>query len=359
MKTLLGLHKLLAFSPYRPPEPKSSKHTVKLWTKPGGKLVAENISLEQLLREHVAPGRFLCPVDAPKKTHAENVPYLRENNVAQEFNNYYIADFKEQISKPKTTTSKHPSILHLAQLKEIHFNLASPASYTKLSLDRIMSGLRANRPVEVCMRVKGRHIKDKVARYEADTTDVWDFLLSHFPHLHPDFIKAAMPEGTPFLISPWSDGKHLQFVLGFPDQPDRRKKVTTGDKRLLRMKEQVRQSMNDGLQTQLPKAIREKLAAEGNDNYTVDTGLPRSVVQEREDMWSENGWMPIGSTKAHRQLRKKVEREKKQDGWQSRDRISSRPSLAEGEEPRRSRWEGMSDEEREVSMRRRRDTVWQ
>jgi hypothetical protein len=286
MKTILGLHTLLPFSPYVPPRLNNSAK-VNLWSKPGGDLIAQDLTFKQLLEEHVKPGHFLCPTETMARKHAENWDYIRENDLAHQYNNYYIAEFKEQKTKVKKTSSMSPMVKEMARLMELHFDLGSPEPYYKISMDRMMSGLQQGRPVEVCMRISGKHVADKYERQMAGNPTIWPWMHQHFPHLHPDVIKAGMPEGTYFCIKPWSNGRHVQFVLA-PNTKMANQKL---DKNLRNKKELIQQSIDKGHQSQLPKVLRQKLIQEGQDSYSLDTGLPRVAAFAREIEYGERRWV--------------------------------------------------------------------
>ncbi|KAF2660895.1 hypothetical protein K491DRAFT_19824 [Lophiostoma macrostomum CBS 122681] len=279
MKVQLGLHVLLPFSPYRAPPLETSEHRVNLWSKPGGELIAPDVPLPQLLR-HVEPGRFLCPVATiPRKVIGDHptVDRLQEKNVAHDFNNYYIADFIPQKTIVKKTKSLDPLVKQMSKLMEIHIDLASPADYMKISLDRLMSGLQQGRPVEVCLRVTGKHIKDKLKRLEAGDLTVWPWVHERLPHLHPDIIVAAMPKGTHFCIKPWSNGAHVQFVLALVAPKGEKRSL---DNKLMQAKAAVQAAIKGGNQSQLPKVLRRKFIEEGHAGYTLDDGVPLNARGE-------------------------------------------------------------------------------
>jgi hypothetical protein len=89
-----------------------------------------------------------------------------------------------------------------------------------------------------------------------------------------------MPEGAVYIVDPVSNGYRVQFVVGLP-----RVKSATGNltKRLFNVKEAVELSIERGLQGELPKAWREKLAESGSKAYSPMTGKPLEVMDVEEE----------------------------------------------------------------------------
>lgn len=83
--TPLGQHKLIAFSPYAVPPLEGSKQKMTLWTegkseKPCG-VIAEGLSLNELVHKHICSGVFLCSMGSLKKEQAENFRFLKDENI--------------------------------------------------------------------------------------------------------------------------------------------------------------------------------------------------------------------------------------------------------------------------------------
>jgi hypothetical protein len=173
-------------------------------------------------------------------------------------------------------------------LKNINFNLASPVEYCKISLDRAYQFIEAGSPVEIRTRLQGQMLA-KEDRIKPGDPEVWPWIHKYFPHLRPDFILKSMPEGTVFLINPVSDGRIVQWVMSKSAQETAPVDLT---KRLLRVKESVKQSTQKGKQSMLPKVLRKQLSESGQKDYSVNTAMPRLQARAK---FSEGGKVTYGS----------------------------------------------------------------
>jgi hypothetical protein len=291
-KTLLGQHKILPFQIYNIPKPAESDHRINLLTKPGGEKIAEGITLEELLRKHISPGNMLYLTEPVNKADSENWEYMKETNLPQKFNNYAIVKEGQRrihIAKHKHEDHPNPIFRDLAGLKEIHINLASPVAFFMLVLARAYAFLDNGHQIEFSIRFKGTYKTQEGRRMPGDP-EIWPWMHNHFPHLRPDFILKSMPKGTYYMIDPFSDGKHIQFVLAMPHKvPYRSTTRSNYTSRALMIKEMVEESIQAGRQPQLPIIARRKLIGEGSDMYSLDSGVAKAVVQEQ---FEETNYLP-------------------------------------------------------------------
>ncbi|KAF1830105.1 hypothetical protein BDW02DRAFT_115980 [Decorospora gaudefroyi] len=274
-KTVLGQHKVLTFSGYEIAPPSDSDHRINLYHcgKNDRRLIAENISLEEAYDKHVTDGKMLFCIDELKKSTAENFEKLKSLDIPAENNNFALIDAHTH-RIPLPTKQKG---YQLGGLKIIVFNLSSPIDYVKLSLDRAYQFIESGAVVEVRTRMKGKQLT-KEERIQSGDFGVWPWMHAHFPHLRPDFVLKAMPKDTTMLIKPVSDGRIVQWVMSPKAALMPRMNL---NRRLFRVKESVKQSIQQGKQGQLPKTLRAQLRAQGLDDYSVNTGMPRGQAREK------------------------------------------------------------------------------
>ena len=268
------MHKVLVFSPYEIAEPAASEHKVNLVKGDNDTTtVAKDVSLQELYDNHVKPGYMLYLTQPLKKATAENLKKLMSENIPGEVRNYAMAKAHTHFVKVEAAQKGH----QLGALKVIIVRLSSPVEYFKLSLDRAYQFIANGSPVEIRIRIKGAHV-GKEERLKPGDANAWPWMHDHFPHLRPDFILKAMPEGSMYLIKPVSDGRTVQFVISKPA-----KKMPRVDlnKRLLSVQKSVEQSVVSGRQGQLPRALRAQVQAAGHKEYAVRTGMPRPQATQR------------------------------------------------------------------------------
>ncbi|KAF9701310.1 hypothetical protein EKO04_000017 [Ascochyta lentis] len=210
-RTALGMQKMLGFSLYEIEAPAVSNHRVNLVKSEFDHTpIAQDISLQALYDDHIAPGKMLYMTQPISKKLSENYERMRDEYIPAHTNNYAIvpAHSIEVVLKNPQTEGKQ-----LGPLKGVHLVLANPVAYTKEAFDRAYQFIEQGSPVEFRVRLLGSVVKKrmKTARPRADA---WPWMHAHFPHLRPDFILKSMPEGTEYLIKPVSDGYTVQFVLG-------------------------------------------------------------------------------------------------------------------------------------------------
>ncbi|KAJ4340326.1 hypothetical protein N0V87_002618 [Didymella glomerata] len=250
-KTALGSHKVLDFDRYEVRSPGESKHRVNLvrwekgqdWNK-NFIVVKENLSLEELY-EHVSPGNFIYQADQLSKKLEGNLEELQDQKIAAQNNNYAIGVAKEkkwhgpdQISK-KTKQNAIRDGEQMGPLKNIILLLSNPVSYKHLSLDRAYQFIELGSPVEFRIRLcnSATAMKKKVM---GPNPELVPWMMDHFPHVRPDFILKAMPEGTIYIVDPVTDGRMVQFVLGKRVKQGPKLDLTT---RLFRVKTAVEKSL--------------------------------------------------------------------------------------------------------------------
>ncbi|KAF2710982.1 hypothetical protein K504DRAFT_404034 [Pleomassaria siparia CBS 279.74] len=287
-KTVLGMHKILPFELYRIARPSESKHKINLWTKPGGTQIAEGLSLQEVFDDYIKPGKMLYLTQAVPKGKAENWELLKESNLAHDLNNYAICEPSTKpvvIAKSKVERDPQASqyFKDLAGLKEVHLNLASPVSYWAMVMARAYAFLDAGHQVEFVIRQKGSFVGKALRRKPGDPA-LWPWYHDHFPHLRPDFIIKSMPRGTYFMIDPVSDGKHVQFVMAKPNRNQNSGAVNPKfTNRLLRIKKEVEAAVAKGTASELPRAFRQELIGHGYEQYSLDTGKTKTLLEMQED----------------------------------------------------------------------------
>jgi hypothetical protein len=240
--------------------------------------------LEEVFENHISPGNMLYLTQPVKKALSENWETMKENKVPQEFNNYAIVkagDVGVHIAKHKQRNHPNPEFRDLAGLKEIHINLASPVAFWAVVLSRAHAFLDNGNQVEFSIRFKGSFTGKETRRKPGDP-EIWPWMHNHFPHLRPDFILKSMPKGTYYMIHPFSDGKHVQFVLAMPHVSNNTTSLKRNfTKRALMVKTMVEASIGAGRQPQLPMVDRKKLIEEGSEMYSLDSGVAKGVVEKQ------------------------------------------------------------------------------
>ncbi|KAF1951972.1 hypothetical protein CC80DRAFT_495621 [Byssothecium circinans] len=277
-RTIHGMHKIIPFSLYTPPPPSESAHRINLWKDKSEELIAKDITLEELYNDHLKPGKLLYLREPPTKSLATTIEKQQELGVPQKHNNYGLVDALSirgihiNVTPPKVLKLDNPLFKQLAMLKEIHLQLASPAAYTKMQMDKAYRFLMSACPVEVAIRFAGAKVakKDKL---EPGPSDRWPWMNNHWAHLRPDFIMKSMPKGAYYMIEPFSDGRHVQWVMAMPTEQQMNAENLT--KRLLKVKKAVARNIDQGMQAELPMPMRQGLIKAGNNEYSVETGAPR------------------------------------------------------------------------------------
>ncbi|KAF1917947.1 hypothetical protein BDU57DRAFT_415714, partial [Ampelomyces quisqualis] len=268
-KTTLGQHKILPFDVYQIPPPEASEHLINIIK--ADKTVVENISLKEAYDKHVEPGQMLyLEHEIPKKT-AENIEKMQTEKWQLKARTFGVLTAESMPHNLKSASSgRGQGVLRVTPLT------LSCSEHFKHCIDRSYQFIKHGSPVEFTFRLSGKHVKDKLKRLmPSDDHSQLEWMQSHFPHLRPDFILKAMPEGSHYLVEPVSNGRRIQFVVGpmrrkgFPSLP--RQNLT---RRLLNVKRAVQSSIEKGLQGELPKVLRKKLADSGSQAYSPMTGRP-------------------------------------------------------------------------------------
>lgn len=241
------MHKVCTFDLYDVPKLSDSTHKVNLVTNEKDmSIIAADISFQNLYQNYVKPGKMLYLASEINKKTAQSFEKLKELNVPAEVRNYAILEAE--------STSANTKKVQVGELKRIHMNLASPIAYYKLCLDRAYQFIAGGAPVEFHIRMKGTYVgKEKIM---AGPPDVWPWMHNHFPHLRPDFILKAMPKDSVYMIKPVCDGKQVEFIITRPTP-----QLPKGDltKRLMAVKNAVKQAIRGNAPIQLPRGVRERL----------------------------------------------------------------------------------------------------
>ncbi|KAJ4289660.1 hypothetical protein N0V90_010989 [Kalmusia sp. IMI 367209] len=265
---LLGMHKVLPFSRYELPSLDTSDHRINLVATQGWgqkEMIAEGITIKQLYDDFIKPGQMLYMVDKMDKEQAKhNADDLEEDRVAQKYNTFAIVKPREtaaHVSVGKNSTRQkaiahaNPAeVAHLQSLREVHLLLHSPPDYWKLMLDKAYRFIEASCPVEFSIRVRNVTVT-KLERSKPSSRDLMHYVHLHFPHLRPDFILKSMPAGARYIIEPFSDGRHVQFVIGLKSKHDPLNGVDLTE-RLEQVKRSVQRAVEEGKANRLPRAAR-------------------------------------------------------------------------------------------------------
>ncbi|KAH7555043.1 hypothetical protein BM1_07704 [Bipolaris maydis] len=275
-KTLLGQHKSLTFSPYQVEPPSASSHRINLFETDRHhskyELIAKDVSLQEAYDNYVKPGHMIYCLKQLKKGMAKMFKAEGNEHVLDEYNRFSFVEAKSH-RIPLNSPQKGRQ---LGGLKNVIFNESSPLSHYRLSMDRAYQFIESGSPVEFRIRLQGSVAKAE--RLMPGDPTVWPWMHARFPHLRPDFILKGMPEGTTFLINPVSDGRVCQWVMAKPTTVS-----TTQDlnRRFEKVQKGVVTSIKKGQQEMLPQQMRLQLAGSGNQNYSPNTGLPRSKAKAK------------------------------------------------------------------------------
>lgn len=292
-KTVLGQHKALPFSWYKPSSPAKSPHRINLYDsdKHGRnlQLKAKNLSLKEVYDEHLKPGYMLYNTQALKKNMAKLYKNTGEE-IPAEYNDYTFVK-PHTHSVPLDSSQKGRQ---MGGLKNIIVSEGGPPSYYRISLDRAYQFIENGSAVEMRIRLQAKLSKEQ--RGEAGDPTVWPWYHDYFPHYRPDFILKSMPEGTVFVINPVSDGHVCQWVMALGT------KVGDKDlnKRFVKIQDSVRQSIKRGNQSMLPKRMRQELLDTGSEHYSTNTGLPKDQARGK---FARGGKVTYGAEERKHQKR--------------------------------------------------------
>lgn len=235
------MQKILAFDLYKTLPPIVSNHRVNLVKSESDHTpIAKDISLQELYDKHVAPGKMLYMTQPVSKTLSKDYKKLRDQKIAEQFNNYAIVEAHPIKAKLAAGEAK---VANRGQHKIVHMLLANPIEYTKIALNRAYHFIEQGSPVEVRVRMLGAAGKGKTKDTPVGL-NAWTWMHAHFPHLRPDFIRKAMPEGTDYLVKPVSDGRIVQFVL--TNQTKTMSKTDLTD-RVFKVKKMVSKNLSKGV----------------------------------------------------------------------------------------------------------------
>lgn len=301
---MLGMHKAIPFDRYDPPEMENSKHRINIVKKVGDgdetQMIAEGLTLKEVYQNYIEPGKILEFADVPPRGKVPlSLEELERLGTVREYNNYSISaphaenvtvNIKQQ-KLGKKARQYAPKIKDLGMLREIHLMMTTPREHFREMMDKAYQFIELGCPVEFDIVIK--HVKEskfaKLRKLQEDS-NIFHYMHQHFPHLRPDFIRKSMPPGTTYLIHPFSDGRHVQFVLALGDK-FRGKNYTA---RFLRVKEGVQMAIKEGKARQLPRTMRFELIQNGDTNYSLSSGVPRlgfedSVQKTDKEKWTAGG----------------------------------------------------------------------
>lgn len=250
-KTALGMHKVLDFKEYDLEPLSASDLKVNLVESDKcNTIIAKDLSLQELHDKYVSPGKFLYMADPVNKKDADDFEALRAMDSTSQKPNFAIGTVRTVLHNIK---NPQPDRKQLGGLKSVNLLLSNPISYTRLALDRAYQFIDAGSPVEFRIRLVGPLMVKKFKGILPDEAVPW--IQEHFPHLRHDFITKSMPEGTQYLITPFSDGKIIQFVLSVPAEQMPKLDLTT---RLRRVSQAVTNSLDKNTMAQNYLAKQER-----------------------------------------------------------------------------------------------------
>lgn len=260
--TVLGMQKILSFDRYDPPEVSASDHTiniVKMVENEEGetvkKTVAQDLTLQEVYDSYVEPGRWLQLADTvPKVDTSVDPAVLREKGTVQRYRDYVVLEAhgsgakaevpRKKLGKVLKVLANREEIEHLLTLRKVHLLLGSPMYHVTEMMDKTYQWIELGCPVEFSIRARNITTKDYVERGMV-SKDIFEYVFKHFPHLRPDFILKSMPVGTKYLVKPFSDGRHVQFVLGGEREFKKDSFKTDLTQRALNVKQAVLQSKKE------------------------------------------------------------------------------------------------------------------
>jgi hypothetical protein len=298
-KTVLGQHKVLNFEVYdvaKAAPLSDSEHKINLYDsdRKSNKttLIAEAISLQEVYDNHIKHGRLIYWTHTVDKKTAGILFKLQGEKIVNEHKDYALLSAHTH-NVPIDNKQKGSQ---LGGVKVLIFNLASPISHHRIILDRAYQFIESGKPVEFRIRMQGTKLTPE-ERVQGGDPKMWPWMHHYFPHLRPDFVMKSMPEGTIFVVKPVSNGRMMQWVMSKPAKQMAPIDLT---KRLLRVKESVKQSIREGKQSQLPKTMRKQLVESGLTDYSPNTGLPRLQARAK---FAQGGKVILGAEEKKYQQR--------------------------------------------------------
>jgi hypothetical protein len=347
-KTMHGMHGVLGFEQYSPPALAESDHTINIVKLVNShdrgqvdsqesdkaqhegegkiqKIVVEGLTLEQVWRDYIEPGKILrLAHTVPRVDAPPDYQTMEARKTVQRFRDFAIVEAfstgaEAQVGGKKAHKARGnlAEIAHQQSLREVTLQLQTPMHHFAMMMDKAYQFIHLGSPVEfnICVR----HVTDKKAAHKfGDSAPIesLNYVYKHFPHLRPDFILKSMPPGTTFIIEPFSNGRRVQFVLGltFAATGPRLGNLT---KRLLKVKKAVINAINEGRVSQLPRRVRSMRDQQGDEKDSLTTGIsketveqasgetprwasepPRHIPEDKRKLWAE--WTAGGSDNSKR-----------------------------------------------------------
>ncbi|KAF1967346.1 hypothetical protein BU23DRAFT_559411 [Bimuria novae-zelandiae CBS 107.79] len=306
-RTVLGMHKLIPFSRYDPPDPAMSDHKINIVKLlkankdgPDREMVAEGVSLKEVYDNYIEPGNMLRLANSIHKRHTSaNVDELEKFETAQKYKDYTFLKAhstparvkvegrtpSKAITKAKISGGEEAGkeIRHLQMLREVHLLLATPREHFSQMMDKAYQFIELSCPVEFSIRVKNVTEK-KWSKTQSKSTHLFDYAFQRFPHLRPDFILKAMPPGTVYMIEPFSDGRHVQFVLGLKPAEGTPLANMNLTRRALNVKAAAENAIKQGKANELPSVLRFQRIQAGDENYSLDSSVARAALDAKDDL---------------------------------------------------------------------------
>lgn len=265
------MHKIIHYKRYDPPDLAESTHKVNVIkegkNEVGGKVretVAEGVTLQHVYDNYIEPGKILRLASTiPRIDAPPDRPSLEKRRTAERYRDYVIFDAlstgtQVDAGSKKAARAKgnRNEIRHMLGLREVKILLQTPMPHFAQMMDKAYQFLQLGSPVEfdICIR----HVMDKkVANIFTDSTpaESLDYVYRHFPHLRHDFIFKSMPEGTRWVVDPFSNDRHVRFVLGRETKREENVK-SNFTQRLLNVQKAVMKGIEEGRIQQLPMGVQ-------------------------------------------------------------------------------------------------------
>ncbi|KAF2802549.1 uncharacterized protein BDZ99DRAFT_527275 [Mytilinidion resinicola] len=231
-KTTLGAHGIKAYTPFHPPELRDDR-LVNIYVKNTGTTGADgdekavkkrrgHTPMDRLRLVSTVPASKLL-TDIPRGSYLLPIPSEIPSAFGSEFvfntpPDAALTALEYELREiPPVVPIKEPSKKarnHFKGLAEIYFSFTQAPSRYKELLKNIATKLASHRPVEIHVRVP---IKGGFSQEKEKISFDWHW--ATHPHLWPEVILNAMPEGTYVQIRPYFGNNELAWVVGRHSKP--------------------------------------------------------------------------------------------------------------------------------------------
>ncbi|KAL5451869.1 hypothetical protein PMIN05_000255 [Paraphaeosphaeria minitans] len=325
------MHKIMNYERYDPPTIAELDHKINILkdveNDVGGKVretVAEGVTLGQVFDDYIEPGKILRLAGTmPRIDTPPNKDAMEKRRSADRYRDYVVFDAfstgaQAEVGGRKATRARgnHNEITHMLGLREVKLQLGTPMTHFAQMLDKAYQFIELGCPVEfdICIR----HCTDKQAAVlfkGSNPINSLDYVYKHFPHLRSDFIHKSMPIGTRWIVYPFTNSRHVQFVLGRATKRDEFG-MSNFTKRVLKVQKAVIQGVEEGWAQQLPRKIRSAIARTVSSKGCAQATAPmRTRRGDLDRMWKKDENRAANEAKHQRNLAAKLgEVEKESEG---------------------------------------------